>query len=363
MVEIFITVMPTLIKKRSKKAGLPPGSLVHIGEKKVEKVQISVFNYDEFNLEEKEIIKIEDCFSYKDKEGVRWINIEGIHDTQIVEKIGNCFGIHTLAQEDILNTDQRPKVDNFDQNIFIVLKMLSFDSKKNEIITEQVSFILGSDFVISFQEGIKGDVFNPVRERIRGNKGRIRKAGSDYLTYRLLDAIIDNYFIILEILGESVELIEKELVKNPTTKTLQEVHHLKREMIFLRKAVWPLREVISNIQRSESSLIKETTKIYLRDVYDHTIQVMDTIESFRDMLSGMLEIYLSTMNNKLNQIMKVLTIIATIFMPPTFIVGIYGMNFKYLPELEWKYGYPAVMLFILIVSCGMLFYFKKKKWI
>ena len=354
--------MPALIKKRSRKSGLPPGTLVHIGEKKIEKPVVTLIDYDESRFEEKEINVIDECFSYKDKPTVTWINIEGIHDTVLLEKLGNHFGVHPLAMEDILNTDQRPKIDNFDKNIFIVFKMLSYNDKNKEIITEQVSLILGSNFLVSFQEGIEGDVFNPVRERIKENKGKIRKEGADYLAYSLMDAVVDNYFVILEKTGERIESLEEETVINPTSKTLQEVHHLKREMIFLRKAVWPLREVISSLQREESSLIKETTKIFLRDVYDHAIQVMDTVESFRDMLSGMLEIYLSTMNNKLNQVMKVLTIIATIFMPPTFIVGIYGMNFKHMPELEWKYGYPVVMLLMFVIAISMLFVFKKKKW-
>ncbi len=350
-------------KQRSKKSGLPPGSLVHIGEKKIGDIQITLIDYDDAHFEEKEIKSVDECFPFKDKSTVTWINIEGLHQIEILEKLGNFFGVHPLAQEDILNTDQRPKLEDFENNTFIVIKILSYNEKKNEIISEQVSIILGSNYVISFQEGIEGDVFEPVRERIRKHKGRIRQAGSDYLNYRLLDAIVDNYFIVLEKLGQNIELLEEELLDNPTTKTLQKIHHFKNEMIFLRKTVWPLREVVSILQRSESALVHEPTKIYLRDVYDHTIQVMDSIESIRDMLSGMLDIYLSTLNNKLNQVMKVLTIIATIFMPPTFIVGIYGMNFKYMPELDWRYGYPVVLLIMLTITVTMLIIFRKKKWI
>jgi magnesium transporter len=233
----------------------------------------------------------------------------------------------------------------------------------NSTEVEQVSLILGPNFVISFQEGKKGDVFNPVRERIRGGKGLIRKMGADYLAYSLLDTIVDNYFLILEKLGERVELLEEELMVHPTTKTLQEIQKFKSEMIFVRRAVWPLREVIMGLSRKESPLIKETTEIYLRDVYDHTVQVMDTIEVYREMLSGMLDIYLSSVSNKLNAVMKVLTIIATIFMPLTFIAGIYGMNFKYMPELEWRWGYPAVWLIVVIIGISMSVYFRKKKWL
>jgi magnesium transporter len=232
----------------------------------------------------------------------------------------------------------------------------------NEIVTEQISLILGPNFVISFQEK-KGTVFNPIRERIRNDKGRIRKMGSDYLAYSLLDLIVDNYFIIMEKLGEKIEFLEEEVVTHPTPETLQTIHHLKREMIFLRKGVWPLREVVSGLERGESSLIKESTRIYLRDVYDHTIQTIDTIETYRDMVSGMLDIYLSSISNRLNAVMKVLTIIATIFMPLTFLAGIYGMNFKYMPELEWRWGYLMFWLIMIGIGAFMLIYFKKKRWL
>ena len=354
--------MPTVMKKRSKKSGLPPGTLVHIGEQKTDKTTITVIDYDENNFSEIEIKSVDDCLNYKTKPTITWINVEGIHDVQVMGKLGNFYSIHPLALEDILNTDQRPKIDDFENNIFIVLKMLSYDDKKSEIITEQVSLVLGVNFVISFQEGIEGDVFNQVRERIRTNKGLIRKSGSDYLTYRLLDAIVDNYFVVLEKLGERVESLQERIIKDLTPEILHEIHELKREMIFLRKTVWPLREVVSGLQREETMLVKENTKLYLRDVYDHTIQVMDSIETFREMISAMIEIYLSNLNNRINSVMKVLTVIATIFMPPTFIVGIYGMNFKNMPELDWKYGYPAVMLLMLVIAITMLTVFKKKKW-
>ena len=355
--------MPKLIKKRSKKAGLPPGTLIHIGEKKVEEPKITIFDFDDQHFEERQMIVIEECFVFKDKPTVTWINVEGVHKVEIIEKLGECYGFHPLVLEDILNTDQRPKMEVYGDYIYIVLKMLYGGDTNSLIKAEQVSLILGKNFVISFQEGKEGDVFNPVRERIRSGKGLIRKMGADYLAYSLLDTIVDNYFLILEKLGEKVELIEEELVTHPTTKTLQEIQKFKNEMIFVRRAVWPLREVISGMGRKESPLIKETTEIYLRDVYDHTVQVMDTIEIYREMLSGMLDIYLSSVSNRLNSVMKVLTIIATIFMPLTFIAGIYGMNFKYMPELEWRWGYPAIWLFVFIIGISMLIYFRKKKWL
>jgi magnesium transporter len=355
--------MPKLLKKRSKKAGLPPGTLIHIGEKKVEEPKITIFDYDDQHVEEREVKALEECFVFREKPTITWINVEGVHQVEMIEKLGECYGFHPLVLEDILNTDQRPKMEVHGDYIYIVLKMLLGGDTNSLIKAEQVSLILGSNFVISLQEGREGDVFNPVRERIRSGKGLIRKMGADYLAYSLLDTIIDNYFLILEKLGEKVELIEEELVTHPTTKTLQEIQKFKNEMIFVRRAVWPLREVISGLGRKESPLIKESTEIYLRDVYDHTVQVMDTIEIYREMLSGMLDIYLSSVSNRLNSVMKVLTIIATIFMPLTFIAGIYGMNFKYMPELEWRWGYPAIWLFVVIIGISMLIYFRKKKWL
>jgi magnesium transporter len=355
--------MAKLIKKRSKKAGLPPGTLVHIGEKRAGEPKITLIDYDEANYQERDVRSVEECFPFREKPSVTWINVEGVHDVEVVEKLGHCFGLHPLVLEDILNTDQRPKMEIYGDYIYIVVKML-YGSDPNRLVeAEQVSLILGSNFVISFQEGKEGDVFNPVRERIRSGKGLIQKMGSDYLAYSLIDTIVDNYFLVLESLGERIELLEEELVAHPTATTLHGIQKFKNEMIFMRRVVWPLREVISGLGRKESPLIKETTEIYLRDVYDHTVQVMDAIEVYREMLSGMLDIYLSSVSNRLNSVMKVLTIIATIFMPLTFIAGIYGMNFKYMPELGWRWGYPTVWLIVMIIGISMLIYFKKKKWL
>ena len=354
--------MARLIKERARKRGLSPGTLVHIGEKSGKEVNITVIDYDEAHLQEIEIKTIEECFPFKEKPTVTWINIEGLHQAEIIQHLGDCFGLHPLVMEDILNTDQRPKVEDHKDYLYIVLKMLH-NVEGPEIVTEQISLILNPSFVISFQEGIEGDVFTPVRERLRSGKGRIRGMGADYLAYTLIDAIVDNYFAILEGIGERIEDLEEELVSHPKKETLHRIHELKREMIFLRKAVWPLREVISTLQRGDSPLIKNTTAIYLRDVYDHTIQVIDAIETSRDMLSGMLDIYLSSISNRMNEIMKFLTIIGTIFIPLTFIVGIYGMNFEFMPELNWRYGYFAVMTFMFAIGIFMLFYFKKKKWL
>ncbi|MBC8473623.1 MAG: magnesium/cobalt transporter CorA [Candidatus Omnitrophica bacterium] len=360
--------MPRLIKKVSKSASLSPGTLVHIGEERTEKVKISIIDYGEDSFKERQGVKVEECFAFKDTPTVTWINVDGIHQVDIIEKLGKQFDIHPLVLEDIVNTSQRPKMEDFESYIFIVLKMLYCDQRDNEIKPEQVSLILGPNFVISFQEK-EGDVFDSIRERIRNSKGRIRKMASDYLAYSLMDAIVDNYFVILERIGERIEGMEEELVKNSTPRTLQAIHNLKGDTIFLRKSVWPLREVIGSLEREESPLIKDTTDIFLRDLYDHTIQVIDNIETSRDMVAGMVDIYLSSISNKMNEIMKVLTIIATIFIPITFIAGIYGMNFNpevsrwNMPELNWRFGYLFAWGVILFVVLVMLAYFRRKKWL
>lgn len=352
----------TQTKGHSKKAGLPPGTLVHVGEKRVEAVRISYIDYDEQSIEEKQVSSIEQCFPFKSTPTVTWINIDGLHEVEVIEKLGTQFELHPLILEDILHTTQRPKFEDFEKYFFVVLKMLSYDDVNQTVEQEQVSLVLSENFVISFQERV-GDVFDAVRDRIRNSKGRIRKMGADYLCYSLIDAVVDGYFTILEKIGEKIEFMEEKLVSDPTEKTLKQIHKLKSEMISLRKSVWPLRELISALQRSESSLISETTDIYLRDAYDHTIQVIDTVESFRDMVSGMLDIYLSSLSNRMNAVMKVLTIIATIFIPLTFVAGIYGMNFEYMPELKWRYGYGIIWLVFMVIAAIMVIYFKRKKWL
>ena len=354
--------MVRFIRKGSRKAGLPPGTLVHIGEKKTEKPRIRLMDYSEDHLEEKDLESIEEGFPYKDTPTVTWINVDGIHEVDVVEKIGQHFDLHPLVQEDILNTDHRPKLEDYENYLFLILKMLTYDDTEKELKMEQVSLIIGPTFVLSFQES-EGDVFDTVRERLRKAKGRIRKMGPDYLAYSLGDAIVDHYFLVLEKIGEEIESLEDELITEPGTETVESIHNLKRELIFLRKSVWPLREAIMGLEKGESEIIQDKTAVYLRDVYDHTIQVIDTIETFRDMVSGMLDVYLSSLSNKMNQVMKVLTIIATIFIPMTFIAGIYGMNFKIMPELEWHWGYLFAWIIMILIGLSMVFYFKKKKWL
>jgi magnesium transporter len=355
--------MSRLVKKRSKKAGLPPGALIHIGVQKPGDTKIERYEYDPGHLEQGELSSLKECALPKAAPTVTWINVDGVSEVEVLRHFGECFGIHPLVLEDILATDQRPKAEDYGAYLYVVLKMLRMDEKTGELQSEQLSIVLGENYLISFQEGLAGDVFGPVRVRLKNEKGRLRLTGADYLLHALLDVIVDNYFLILERIADRIEEIEDELIENPTTATVQAIYRMKREMLFLHKAVWPLREVVGGLQRRDSQLIQDATVIYLRDLYDHTVQVVDTLETLRDMLSGMLDIYLSSISNRLNEVMKVLTIIATIFMPLSFVVGLYGMNFKYMPELEWHYGYPAVLLLIATIVGGMLFYFRKRRWI
>lgn len=348
--------------RRSKKAGLPPGTLVYVGDRKADTVRITYMDYDSERFQERQVLSVEDCYRYKESPTTTWINVDGLHEVDIIERLGNAYSVHPLALEDIVHTAQRPKLEDFEKSVFVVLRMLTFDDQNSSIDSEQVSLVLGRNFVMSFQERV-GDVFDQVRNRIRNGKGRIRGAGADYLLYALVDAVVDNYFLVLEKLGEKIEAVEEELLSQATENTLQEIHKLKREMISLRKSVWPLRELIGGLQRNESGLIGKSTNLYLRDVYDHTIQVIDAIESYRDIVSGMLDIYLSALSNKMNAVMKTLTIIATLFIPLTFVAGIYGMNFKYMPETRWRFGYPMSLLLMLAIAAGLLAYCRKKKWL
>jgi magnesium transporter len=336
-------------------------------EAKPEMPRITVIDYDDQNYHEAEAKDVAECFHFLQKSTVTWINIDGLHQLDVLEKLGACYGIHPLVLEDIL-TDQRPKVEDYDDYIFIVLKMLYYDESGDEemgdskLDRDQVSMILGPNFIISFKEK-EVDVFNPLRDRLRMSKGRIRKQGADYLAYSMIDSIVDHYFVIMEKLGERFEDLEDAVVANPEPGVLPTIYNLKRDMLFLRKSVWPLREAISRLQRTDSPLVTEATKLYLRDVYDHTIQVIENVETFRDMSASLLETYLSSLSNKLNEIIKLLTIISTIFIPLTFLAGLYGMNFRYMPELESPLGYPSVLVLMLLVVLVMMGYFWRKKWI
>ncbi len=353
----------TSIKKRSKKVGLAPGTLIHMGRAKAGATRVDMVEYDATRLEKHKVASLDRCLIRPDAATVSWVNVEGLSDLEVLRHFGSCYGIHPLVLEDILATDQRPKAADYGDYLYVVLKMIELDDATGEIKSEQVSLVLGRNYLISFQEGLEGDVFGQVRNRLDNEKARLRTMGADFLLHALLDVIVDHYFLVLEKLADRIEDLEDEVIENPAPATVQSIYHLKRQMLFLHKAVWPLREVVSGLQRRDSRLIDDATVIYLRDLYDHTVQVLDTLETLRDMLSGMLDIYLSSVSNRLNEVMKVLTIIATIFMPLAFVVGWYGMNFKNMPELDWSFGYPMVFILCLSIAGGMLVYFRKKRWL
>lgn len=341
------------------KTGAPPGTVVYSGKDTTEKVKITLIEYNDTQFIEKNFYDFSECLESVDPNMVKWINVDGIHKVELIEMIGKHFNIHALTLEDIVNTNQRSKFEDYDTYVVSIMKMIYYD---DEIRSEQLTVILMEGMVISFQEIHGGDAFDMIRNRIRQGKGRIRKMGADYLAYALLDAVVDCYFTILEKFGDRIELLEEELMEEPTKQTLKQLHFMKREMIFLRKAVWPMRELINNLERSETELIKPSTDIYLRDLHDHAVRVIDTVETFRDLLSGMMDIYLSSVSNRMNEVMKVLTIITTIFVPVTFIVGVYGMNFDFMPELHSKWGYPLTWFVIIVTIGSLLIYFRRKKW-
>jgi magnesium transporter len=348
--------------RRRHKLGLPPGSLVPVEVPALEHVQFTVMDYDAERLEEREITSVAECLPFRESPTVTWLDVVGLHDTELIGELGTQFGLHPLVLEDLVNTEQRPKLEDFEEYLFMVLKMITFSEETQQVSDEQVSLILGPRFVISFQER-PGDIFGPVRERIRTGKGRVRTMGPDYLAYALVDAVVDHYFVVLEGLGEWVEELEDEVVSEPAPSTMEEIHRVKREMLLLRKATWPLREVISALGREGTSLVTAPVRIYVRDVYDHTIQVLDTGETLRDIVSGLLDTYLSSVSNRMNEIMKVLTIMASIFIPLTFIAGVYGMNFRYMPELAEPWAYPGVLGLMVLIAVGLLIYFRRKGWL
>jgi magnesium transporter len=354
--------MRRLFGRASRKAGSLPGTLLHLGEHRTDKVRVSALSYDAAGSRETAVESVADLTPPGGADEVTWINVDGIHDPQVIEQIGRRFDLHPLLLEDITDIEHRPKVEDYGTCLFVVMKMLYYDQARQEVVSEQVSIVFGPRFVISFQER-PGDVFEPIRQRIRNGKGRIRTMGADYLAYLLIDAVVDGYFIVEEKLGDQIEDLEDELMSNPDRQTVQRIYEMKREVMGLRRSVWPLREAIGALQREESSLIAHTTAIHLRDVYDHTIQVIDTVENFRDLLSGMLDLYLSSISNRMNEVMKVLTIIATIFMPLTFVAGVYGMNFRYMPELGLRWAYPAALAVMVVIAGGMAVYFRRKRWL
>ncbi len=349
--------------KSSKKFGMRPGSLVHVGDVLEADTRISVIDYNKENIGEQQIQSIDEILKYKDSDTVTWVIIEGLTKVDIVESIGTKFDIHQLVLEDILNTHQRTKFEEYDNYLFIVLKSLLSEDARFTVISEQISLLVLKNFVFAFKEK-KDELFEPVLQRIRNSKGRFRSQGADYLTYSILDTIVDQNFILIDTLDDAIVSLEDSLLAAEQTQdTLNTIQRLKREIINIRRHVSPVREMLAGMLRSESELIDEKTHIYLRDVYDHAIRVTESIESYRDILTGLLDIYMSSVSNKMNEVMKVLTVFASIFIPLTFIAGIYGMNFEYMPELKWKWAYPTLWIGFLAIPVALLVYFGKKKWL
>ena len=354
--------MPRYSRRKSEKAGLPPGSLVHIGEQRPEAVQLRLMDYDGEGLRERQLARIEEAFAFGETPVVTWIDIDGLHDIEVVRKIGDEFGIHPLVQEDLLNATQRPKVEDHGSYLFIVAKMIHCGGN-GRIESEQLSLVVGPNYVISFQEKAGGDIFEAVRERLRHSRGRIRQSGADYLAYTLLDTTADHYFVALEELGDQLEGLEDLLLEKPERNVLQSIQQVRRDVLFIRQAAWPLREVVNHLHREASALVAQETQLYLRDIYDHLVQMIDTVELYRDMVVGLLDLYLFNLSNRMNEVMKVLTIFTSIFIPLTFIVGVYGMNFHHMPELDLPWAYPMLWAVMIAIGVGMVFFFRRKKWL
>ena len=355
-------IVGRLVNRVHKKAGAAPGTLVHTGERKTDEVLIRLIDYDEADLEERVLERIEECYAVAEDPPVTWINVDGLHDVELIEKIGEHFGFNRLALEDVLSTNQRAKVEEYPDHFLFILKMLYFDGDTESVVSEQFSFLVGPTYLFSFQER-RGDVFEPIRERLREGRARIRSRGTDYLAYALIDAIVDSYFRILEQIGDRVEEIEETVLVEPTLESLHRIHHLRREMLVVRRAIWPLREALGQMYRGEIPNVTAETQLFLRDVYDHAVQVIDTAETLREVLSGAMDLYMSGVSNRMNEVMKVLTIIATIFIPLSFFAGLYGMNFEYMPELGYPWAYPALLTFMACIAGGMIWYFRRKEWL
>ncbi|MFZ0547786.1 MAG: magnesium/cobalt transporter CorA [Candidatus Promineifilaceae bacterium] len=354
--------MPEPSISRAKKVGQAPGMLLYIGRQKTKEVKITIIDFDkDGEYLEKANATLEDLEMGKDSRTVTWVNVSGLQDTTLIGEIGRFFNVHPLLVEDILNTDQRPRLEPYDDFIFIVLKTLHWNAEKRGVEIEQVSLLVSGTYVLSFEEG-EDDIFDPLRQRLKNEKGRLRTCGSDYLAYAILDTIVDNYFLILEMIGDQLDELEEKLIVNPTNDTLSIIQDLKRELLYMRKVVWPLREAIGRLSRGDVPFFDEDTLMYVRDVYEHTIQIIDSVETFRGIVSGMIDIYLSSLSNKMNEVMKVLTIIATIFIPISFLTSLYGMNLD-MPEVKWPFAYPLLWIVILLTSGTLLLYFKRRNWL
>ncbi len=354
--------MKGTMTKRSAKAGLPPGSLVYVGEERAQRTRVSVIDFDEQRVDEREVQRIEDCVAFKESETVSWIDVDETREPGVVAMFGQVLGFHPLMQEDILATDQRAKLEDHGDYLYLVLKMLSWDTKGDSMENEQLSLVLGRNYVITFQERA-GDFFDPLRQRIREGLGPARRQRADYLAYSILDLIVDHYFLVLEKLGERIERVEDLVMTRPRQELLREIHDLKRAMLLVRKSVWPVKEVIASLRHVDSRLIARTTAPYLRDLQDHVEQVLEGVETYQNLLSDMLATYLSTLSNRTNTVMRVLAVFSAVFMPLTFLTGIFGMNFRHMPVLEWDWGFPVTLGAMLAIGGLMVAFFLRRRWL
>lgn len=349
-------------RSRLKKVGMPPGSLVHVGEVKTHHTEVTVFRYDAEQLIEQSDTSLTGLNLEVPEKGTLWVNVYGLHNPELMTEIGRAFNLHPLTLEDVLNTEQRPKLDHFEHYLFFVARFFRYDQSLLDVTSDQVSILLGHNFVLTFQERPTGS-FDPIRERLRADKGQIRKAGADYLAYTLLDMIVDRYFIVLEQIGDDCEVLEDELLRKAGSGVMQNIHKLKHETMELRRAVWPLREVVNALTRNEGGFFQPGTVLYLRDVYDHTVHFIESLESLRDLLAGMLDIYLSSISNRVNMEVRALTVVAMLFMPATLIAGIFGMNFRVMPWLANPNGFWFAIGIMATIATLMILIFWRRQWL
>lgn len=341
--------------------GQAPGTLIYTGKRHTEKVELELFAFNENELKHHSANQWKEIFKHKLEDRVNWINVAGLSDVALIDQIGQDFKLDKMLLEDVLMVDQRPKAEDFGNHIFFTIKMFHHPGQSG-IEFEHLSFVLGENYVISFQE-IPEDIFGLLRDRLINSYGKIRSKKADYLFYRFIDIIVDNYFLVLDTLAEKLEVLEDEVMDRPNTETLQKLQKVRKETIYLRRSIYPLRESINFLLKSESKLISEESSQFLNDVYDHTIQIIESLETYRDLHSSVMDLYMNTASNKMNEIMKVLTIMSTLFIPITFIAGVYGMNFQHMPELAYAWAYPAVWVLMFLVAIGMLLFFRYKKWL
>lgn len=354
--------MPRLFRKRSQTLGQAPGSLTYTDPPPAHEVVLHMLDYTADEFEERDLEHPMDAFAFKDRASVTWLNMDGVHRVDLVQQLGQHFGIHPLVLEDVVHPWQRPKVEIYDTYIYVTLKMITYNKDEQALKVEQISIVFGEGWLLSFQE-LPGDVFEPVRQRLRNAQGRIRSREAGYLGYALIDTIIDHYFLVLEQISERAEAFEEQLLHDTEDHLQQGINNLRRELIGMRRHVWPVRELVSQLERSETVLVAQDTRLFLRDAYDHAVQTIDLVESLRDVLSGLMDLYMTSLSNRMNEVMKVLTVMGSIFIPLTFLAGIYGMNFAYMPELQWPWAYPVLMALMAGTALGLLWYFRRKRWI